>query len=226
MVRRVVTRSSAGKARRARSTGLQIGEFAARGMILQGAATVFADKGFRAASVEDVLVAAGISRRTFYRLYKSKEEVASALYQIGTGRLVEGCKAAIRQESDPIKQIERCIDAHLDNAGIFGRLVYVLGGEAQARESLLYAQRMETHKALIGALVEGASAQKIDSLVFQALIIALEGVVRVVLETGDEGRRVSPASLERARRVMKRIVTATMVGTGPGIPPLPTGAER
>jgi AcrR family transcriptional regulator len=204
---------------------LQLGEFAARGMALQGAAIVFADKGFRAASVEDILVAANISRRTFYRLYKSKEEVASALYQIGTNRLLEGCKAAIREETEPLRQIERCIDAHLENAGAFGRLVYVLGGEAQARESLLYAQRMETHRALVSALVEGASARRVDPLVFQALIIALEGVVRVVLETGDEGRRVSSAALDRARGVMKRIVAATLVGSGQGVPPLPTPGD-
>ncbi|HTQ47169.1 MAG TPA: helix-turn-helix domain-containing protein [Polyangiaceae bacterium] len=194
-------------------------------MILQGAAIVFADKGFRASSVEDILVAGNISRRTFYRLYKSKEEVASALYQIGTNRLLEGCKAAIREEAEPLRQIERCIDAHLENAGAFGRLVFVLGGEAQARESLLYAQRMETHRALVSALVEGASARRVDPLVFQALIIALEGVVRVVLETGDEGRRVSSAALDRARRVMKRMVAATLVGSGQGVPPLPTPAD-
>jgi len=194
-------------------------------MILQGAAIVFADKGFRASSVEDILVAANISRRTFYRLYKSKEEVASSLYQIGTGRLLEGCKAAIREEKDPLRQIERCIDAHLENAGAFGRLVYVLGGEAQARESLLYEQRMETHRALVSALVEGASARRVEPLVFQALIIALEGVVRVVLETGDEGRRVSSAALDRARLVMKRIVAATLVGSGQGVPPLPNAGD-
>jgi len=194
-------------------------------MILQGAAIVFADKGFRASSVEDILVAGNISRRTFYRLYKSKEEVASALYQIGTNRLLEGCKAAIREEAEPLRQIERCIDAHLENAGAFGRLVFVLGGEAQARESLLYAQRMETHRALVSALVEGASARRVDPLVFQALIFALEGVVRVVLETGDEGRRVSSAALDRARRVMKRMVAATLVGSGQGVPPLPTPAD-
>jgi AcrR family transcriptional regulator len=194
-------------------------------MILQGAAIVFADKGFRASSVEDILVAANISRRTFYRLYKSKEEVASALYQIGTGRLLEGCKAAIREEKEPLRQIERCIDAHLENAGVFGRLVYVLGGEAQARESLLYEQRMETHRALVSALVEGSSARRVEPLVFQALIIALEGVVRVVLDTGDEGRRVSSVALDRARRVMQRMVAATLVGSGQGVPPLPTAGE-
>jgi AcrR family transcriptional regulator len=194
-------------------------------MILQGATTVFADKGLRAASVEDILVAAGISRRTFYRLYKSKEEVASALYKIGTGVLVESCKSAIREETEPTRQIERCIDAHLSNAGAFGRLVFVLGGEAQSRDSLLYESRMETHRALVDALVAAAAPRHVDPLVFQSLIIALEGLVRVVLEAGDEGRRVNPAALERVRRVMKRIAAATLIGEGSGVPPLPTAPE-
>jgi hypothetical protein len=50
---------------------VQIGEAQARGMVLQGGAMVFAEKGTRAASVEDILTAGRISRRTFYRLYTS-----------------------------------------------------------------------------------------------------------------------------------------------------------
>ena len=51
-------------------------------MILKGAAGVFAKRGVRAASVEDILKAAGISRRTFYRFYKNKEDVLSAMSKL------------------------------------------------------------------------------------------------------------------------------------------------
>jgi hypothetical protein len=85
---------------------------------------------------------------------------------------------------------------------------------------------METHEALVAALAEGAAPRQVDPLVFQSLIIALEGLVRVVLEAGDEGRRVNPVALERVRRVMKRIAAATLIGEGPGIPPLPTAREN
>jgi AcrR family transcriptional regulator len=193
-------------------------------MIMQGAMGVFASMGFRAASVEDILVAAGVSRRTFYRLYKSKDEVAAALYQIGTTTLIEGCKAAIRQEADPTKQLERCIDVHLENARQFGRLVFVLGGEAQSRDSLLYARRMEVHEQLVATLVAGAAKKGIDPMVYQALIIALEGVSRIMLQEGDEGRKVSDAAVERVRRVMRRIGAATMLAEGGQIPPLPSAA--
>jgi AcrR family transcriptional regulator len=200
---------------------VQLGEFAARGMILQGAMRVFAEMGFRAASVEHVLVAAGVSRRTFYRLYKSKEEVGAALYHMGTSALVESCRAAIRQETDPNKQLEKCIDAHLENSRHFGRLVFLLGGEAQSHGSLLYARRMEVHETIVGLLVGGAATKGVDPLVYHALVIALEGITRIMLQEGDEGRRVTDAAIERVRRVMRRIGSAVLLAEGERIPPLP-----
>jgi len=218
----VPTKAHARKRAHRRPAGTQLGELAARGMILQGAMRVFADAGFRAASVEDVLLSARVSRRTFYRLYKSKDEVAAALYQVGAGALVEACKAAIRNESDPTRQLERCIEAHLENARQFGRLVFVLGGEAQSHDSPLYARRIEVHETLVATLVSGAAKRGIDPLVFHALIIALEGVTRIMLQASDEGRRVTDAAIDRVRRVMRRVGAATLLAHGDGVPPLPT----
>jgi AcrR family transcriptional regulator len=206
------------------ATGVQLGEASARARILQGAARVFAKHGVRAASVAQILAAAAISRRTFYRLYGSKEDVALALYRVGTDRLVDACSLAVSEESDPQRQIERCIDAHLRNAREFGRLVFVLGGEAQRHESALHARRMQVHDTLVALLAAGPNARPgkgIDPLLFRALVLALEGVTRVMLEEGDDGRRITDASIERVRRVMARIATAALAGQGKGVAPVP-----
>jgi AcrR family transcriptional regulator len=200
-------------------SGVQLGEQAARGMVMAGAALLFANRGVRAVSVEDILAHAGISRRTFYRLYKSKEDVVEALYRFGTDRLLEGCRAAVAHEREPVRQIERFIDAHLRNVSELGRLVFVLGGEAQRGESSLHARRMEVHAELV-KLLEPISPN-VDPLLARSLILALEGVVRIMLEESDEGRKVTPAGIERVRRVMMRIATAAVAGTGPGVAPLP-----
>ena len=60
-----------------------------------------------------------------------------------------------------------------------------------------------------------------DTLMFRTLLLALEGITRLILEEGDEGRRVAPESFERARRVMLRIATAAIAGDGIGVAPLP-----
>jgi AcrR family transcriptional regulator len=215
------------RARPRGSPGVQLGEEGARTMVLQGAADVLAKLGARAASVEDILKAAGISRRTFYRFYESKDDVLVALYRLGTDELLESCRAALKKESDPLRQIQGCIDAHLRNARDFGRLMFVLGGEAQRQESPLHARRMEVHAELISwlaARADGAAARRnrTDPLLYRAILLALEGVTRMVLEEGDEGREITDASIERARRVMSRIATSALAGEGAGVTRLPT----
>ncbi|HEY6561659.1 MAG TPA: TetR/AcrR family transcriptional regulator [Polyangiaceae bacterium] len=211
--------------RRRAASGEQLGEDTARAMILQGAARVFGQRGVRLATVEDILTAARVSRRTFYRLYEGKEDVMLALYMIGTQGLVDACRAIVEQEREPLRQILRFIDAHLSNASQLGRLVFVLGGEAQRRESSLHARRIEVHEVLTDLLVGGASAhygKPLDPLLFRSVLLALEGVSRLVLEEGDEGRAVADSSIERARRVMTRVATAALAGQGAGVAPLPT----
>lgn len=223
----MVVKSGNPKKRRAakkpRATGVQLGGDVARNMIMFGATRVFATRGFRATSVEDLLEASQVSRRTFYRFFKSKDDVALAMYTLGTASLVEDCRRAIAQEPDPLMQLEHCIDIHLRNARHMGRLVFVLGGEAQSLESPLHARRMEVHDMLVAMLHESSpAAQKVDPLLIRTLVYALEAMVRVVLQEGDEGRRVTDAQVQRARRVMMRIATASVAGSGARVAPLPT----
>lgn len=207
-----------------RATGVQLGSDVARNMILFGATRIFATKGLRHVSVEDLLEGAQISRRTFYRFFKSKDDVALAMYTLGTSSLLEACRRAIGSEPDLIKRLEKCIDLHLGNAKQMGRLIWVLGGEAQSLESPLHGRRMEVHEQLVGMFREAARAHgedNVDPLMIQTLIFALEQVVRAVLEQGDEGRRVTAESIARARAVMMRVATAAVAGTGPRVAPLP-----
>jgi AcrR family transcriptional regulator len=53
-----------------------------RQQILSAATTVFAQKGYRHASVSDIIEAAGIARGTFYLYFQSKEEVFLALIDL------------------------------------------------------------------------------------------------------------------------------------------------
>jgi len=187
-----------------------------------GATRVIAAKGFRGTSVEDLLEAAQVSRRTFYRFFKSKDDVALAMYTLGTSSLIEGCRRAISPDVDLLTQLERFVDLHLSNARTVGRLIFVLGGEAHRVESPLHDRRMEVHEAIVDMILEHPAAEAIDPLLVQTLMFAIEAIVRTVLAEGDEGRRVTPASIERARRVMMRIVSATVEGSGPRVAPMPT----
>lgn len=205
-----------------RASGVQLGSDVARNMIMFGATRVFAVKGFRSVSVEDLLEAGQVSRRTFYRFFKSKEDVALAMYTLGTSSLLEQCRRALASESDLLTQLERCIDIHLSNARLMGRIIYVLGGEAQSLESPLHARRMEVHDSLVAMFAgTGHDAHKIDPLFIRTLVFAVEQVTRTVIEQGDEGRRVTPEGIARGRAVLMRIATAAIAGAGPRVAPLP-----
>ena len=220
------------RARTPRSTGVQLGEDQARALILRGAAGVFAKHGMRAASVQNILAAAGVSRRTFYRFYTSKEDVAFALYRVGTEELLANCRRIVAQTADPIARVQGFVEAHLHNARTVGRLVFVLGGEAQRQESALHARRLEVHAALADLLMasqpqtQGKTrtkrrAKSIDPLLYRGMILGLEGVTRAVLQEGNEGRNVTDAAIQRARAVLMRMATAVLAGAGPNVAPMP-----
>lgn len=195
------------------ASGVPLGDLAARARILQGAANVFAKVGVRKASVEDILAEAGISRRTFYRQYDSKESVMVALYRMGTDHLLAACTIAVSEGKTPLERVAGCIDAHLRTARDFGRLMFVLGGEAQRHESLLHARRMEVHEALVvlfTAATNGHAGEPPDPFLFRALVLAIEGMTRMVLEAGDEGRSVTGEHFERVRRVMVQLVRSAL----------------
>lgn len=54
------------------------------------------------------------------------------------------------------------------------------------------------------------SGMAVDPLLLRALILALEGVTRLVLEEGDQGRRVTRAGIERVREVMVSLAAAAL----------------
>jgi len=209
--------------RKAGPSGVQLGEANVRAMILGGGAIVFAKLGVRAVSVQDILTASGVSRRTFYRFFESKEDVMVALYGFGTDMLLARCRLGMESETEPMQQILQGIEAHLRNAREQSRLMFVLGGEAHRQESPLHARRMQVHEELAALFAGDAErgGKRADPLLYRALVLALEGVTRLVLEEGDEGRDVSDASIDRARKVMARLATAALAGEGPDVVPLP-----
>jgi AcrR family transcriptional regulator len=205
-----------------RKPGAQLGEDVARNMIIAAGARVFATKGIRDTSVEDLLEAANVSRRTFYRMFESKEDVALALYVFGTDQLIGRWQQAIASSTDTLDQFAKCIDVFIQNAAMLGRLIFVLGGEATRQESPLHKRRMEVHDTFLEMLRAGnADIAKVDPLLVRTTLFALEATTRYILTEGDEGRKVTPAAIDRARKVMNRIVSAGFAGHGPGVTPIP-----
>jgi AcrR family transcriptional regulator len=195
----------------------RVAGYFSRNRILGGASRVFAEKGTRLATVEDILQAAGVSRRTFYLCFKNKDEVLAALYEVASGLVLEALRSAARSTPEPMKKLERCVDAYLAFNQSDGELMRVLEAEALRPDSLLEPMRARLLEQLTELVSDILPRRRPDPLVVRGVLVALEAISHRVHAEGE----VDGARLQRARRAMLRILLATLAGEGDEVPPLP-----
>ena len=124
-------------------------EASQRQRLLAAATEAVAEKGYVATSVADVLRRAGVSRTTFYRMFKDKQDCFLAALQVNAdtvAALMEAELEAARAESpDPLVRLDRVLGTYLDLlhaapalARVFLVDVYAAGPEAieQRRRTL------------------------------------------------------------------------------------------
>jgi AcrR family transcriptional regulator len=173
--------------------------------ILAAAVGVFAKKGALATRVEDLLEAADVARRTFYRYFGSKEDVLAALYDLATGELVRAIQL-LSSDDDPLGGLHRVLDLYLDFHVGNGALIKVLVEEAIRSESPLAPMRRRFRDQMAGELAraaERATGEEQDPITFTALLAALEGTSLYLLEGHGAP---SPQLVARAKRAMHRML--------------------
>jgi AcrR family transcriptional regulator len=195
----------------------RVDSYLSRSRILAAASKVFAEKGAKTATVEHLLQAAEVSRRTFYRSFRNKEEVLSALYEVACKLVRDALRAAAASTSEPMKKLERCVDAYLAFNKTDSELMRVLEAEALRPDSLLEPQRAALLDDLVRIVQESLGERRPDPLVVRGVLLALEGVSHRVHAEGA----VTEARLNRARRAMLRILIASLAEEGDPVPPLP-----
>lgn len=176
--------------------------------ILEAGAKVFAERGFAATRVEDILETAGVARRTFYRYFASKESVLAAIYDFATAELTEAIRAAALQSTgDPFDALRLGLDAYLDYHVANAPLLRVLVEQALRSDSPTFERRASFREdliTLVDAAVQAAGRKTKDPLYYTALISAVEGVSLALLTKGAGTKAVARAKaalhelLERA----------------------------
>jgi len=178
-----------------------------RSRILRGAARVFGERGYGATSVEAILEAAHVSRRTFYRTFRSKEDVLRTLFDRSVQRLLR----AVREQADPKKNrqelVVASVEAYLRVHANAGPLARVLLLEQFAPDSPLAVQRnraLSTFSKLLSSAAEGAGQPTPDPVLVAAVVA---GINQVCVQMATE----YPAGdwdIARAKRAILRILSA------------------
>lgn len=191
-----------------------------RMQILRGAAAAFGELGFAATRVEDILAAAGVSRPTFYRFFRNKEDVFDALDELSHMSLVQLVTAAVDGASEPFAKLERAVEAFLRWQVAAGPVARVLREEA-GRPDSVFAERRRISMGILFELLDRSLAAiggaAVDPMVMQALIAALERIADAL----HEGGRIDDEAIARGRRVALRIFYGTLAEDSAQVPPLP-----
>jgi AcrR family transcriptional regulator len=191
----------------ARGTGLA--KRIARGGIVAAAAVVFARQGFASARVEDILAAAGIARRTFYKYFESKEDVLAALYEVATAELLASISRASGDNLDAVRAaLDAYLDYHVENAA----LVKVLTEQAIRSDGPLAVMRRRFRADLVRLLdhaVRTRTGEQHDPMLYAALVSALEGLSLDLLV--DDVREETPRDVARAKQVMHLILDRVLL---------------
>jgi AcrR family transcriptional regulator len=187
-----------------------------QGSILAAALGVFERKGFAATRVEDILEAAGVARRTFYKQFKSKEDVLAALYTMAMGEILAALQTDVEDAPEhPLGSIHRAIDVYLDYHAKNAGTLRVLLGQAMRPDSPLFEQRRSFRAALVRILSDVADKRGKDfaPLVFVALVSAVEGLSLELLETGAR-----PRDIAIARQTTHALLAKVFDVKGPALP--------
>jgi len=175
--------------------------------ILRGAAQAFGKLGFGATSVEAILATAGVSRRTFYKEFRSKEDVLRVLFESSVQRLLSAVRIAASGAAPAQARLEASIEAYVGVHAKAGALARVLLLEQFSPDSSLAAQRdaaMSAFSALITAAIKREGRKPPDPILVHGVVAALNQIaVQMAAEYPDGNWDVA-----RAKSAMLRVMLA------------------
>lgn len=126
-----------------------------RTYLLDAAATVFAARGFNAASLDEIAEAAGFTKGAVYSNFAGKEELFLALVKQRQDSMLEQFFSAAAEHDDPAGRIAAISD-------VYRRLTPTTVEWALWEEFLLYALRTPEVRAKLDADLEAAFAAVVE----------------------------------------------------------------
>lgn len=118
-----------------------------RGVILQAALKLFAERGYVGASIRDIAAASGVQHATLYSHYPSKEHVLAELARIAHEEHLRRVRAALLDcQPDPRRQIAAYVRAHVGFHTAFPMLAVVANSELHMLSRALGGPTFEMRK--------------------------------------------------------------------------------
>ncbi|MDF1630790.1 MAG: TetR/AcrR family transcriptional regulator [Alcanivoracaceae bacterium] len=183
----------------------------ARTEILIHSIAVFSRRGLERTTVQDLLDAASISRRTFYKYFRNKFDVLESIYQIS----VENMILRFRREAERSRSVQEVIrnscNIYFDYHLSLGPIIRLMMEEARRADSVLAPHRATAYTAVAGVMKSEmlrVTGRELDELVYLTLIWTLESYSLYLLNDTD----CSAETIARYKQIMTGIAEAVLSG--------------
>ena len=120
--------------------------------ILDAAVTVFAEKGYHDARVDEIVAASGTSKGTVYFHFDSKQEIFLALIDEFARRLEQTVLEAILQEEDGIRRVDAALKSCLEVFYDYQHLAKIFLIQAVGLGAIFEEKRLEIHDRFVKAI--------------------------------------------------------------------------
>lgn len=187
--------------------------------IARVAARLFAERGYEATPVREIVEAAGVAKPTLYYYFGSKEGLARSLIADPLDDLVERLRRAVEEEPKPLRSLERVLESHFEfckedpdrmrflHALIFGPPDSEVGGLMKSHATRLVGW---TRAAIARCVEAGIIAEDRAD----ACATACRGMI--VVTTIDFLYGGKPLEADRAKRLVADLLRGFDARRGPG----------
>lgn len=181
----------------------------AKSDVLFNAIGVFTSKGVEDTTVQDLLDAANVSRRTFYKYFKNKVEVLESIYEIAAGLLMARFQVAKKNSRSISDFVVSCVELFFDYHANLGPLIRMMTEEALRVGSPLAPHRatlLEQMVQLFDDRYFEEEGVRLDPKVYYSLIWMMESASLNIL-TNSQG---TPEVVNSFKAVMSAISARAM----------------
>ncbi|MBI4588998.1 MAG: TetR/AcrR family transcriptional regulator [Candidatus Rokubacteria bacterium] len=196
---------------------LSVKKIATREKILEAALSVFAQKGYHRAIVDDIVRVSGTSKGAVYHHFPNKEALVLALVDEFASHLAAAAAEAIASRHGALKKVEGALRAALETFARHRQLARILVLEAVSLGPTYEAKRAEVHRLFAdlikGYLDEAVSEGSIPPLNTEVATLAWLGAVNeIVIQWLHSG---TPDLLTEALPALTRLLLRSIEAKAP-----------
>jgi AcrR family transcriptional regulator len=178
-----------------------------RRRLLQAMASMAATKGLAAVTIADVVGEAGVSKRTFYEHFESKDDCFLTLYRAVSMNALKTLRDSVTADRPWQQQLEQALQAYLTHMAASPELLRTLFIEIHHLGVAGERARRDVMDALAALMVETLRRGPAESVIDEGLALAaVGGINELILQAIEQGRVAElPAMTPVASEVVRRL---------------------